>query len=238
MTVEQAKQIVTSAGLSVTDEGRITNGSGTKITLSNAAIINIYDKGSYNVQGQNADIVKALFSDGFANQNGANSVSEKTVQYGSSKSSYSKVFVVYGHDQTARTQLEAMLRRWKLDPIILDQLPSEGQTIIEKLENLTNTANFCVVLATPDDEGYRANHSDEKTYRARQNVVLELGMMLSKLGRPKVAILLKNAVNMERPSDIQGLIYISFTDNLEKECGVALAKEMTKQGYDISISNL
>ena len=44
-----------------------------------------------------------------------------------------KVFVVYGHDEPARTQLEAMLRRWGMEPLILDQLPSEGQTIIEKL---------------------------------------------------------------------------------------------------------
>ena len=28
-----------------------------------------------------------------------------------------------------------MLRRWGLKPVILDQLPSRGQTIIEKLEN-------------------------------------------------------------------------------------------------------
>ena len=72
-----------------------------------------------------------------------------------------------------------------LDPLILDQLPSEGQTIIEKLEKHTSEANFCVVLATPDDVGFRAGHEDEKAHRARQNVVLELGMMLSKLGRKR-----------------------------------------------------
>ena len=42
-----------------------------------------------------------------------------------------KIFVVYGHDTGARSQLEAMLRRWGLDPLFLDQLASEGQTIIE-----------------------------------------------------------------------------------------------------------
>ena len=30
-----------------------------------------------------------------------------------------KVFVVYGHDKGARTELEAMLRRWGLDPLTL-----------------------------------------------------------------------------------------------------------------------
>ena len=124
---------------------------------------------------------------------------------------------MYGHDNDAKTQLEVMLRRWKLDPLILDQLPSEGATIIEKLEKYTSKVGFAVVLATPDDEGHRVAHSDEKVYRARQNVVLELGMLLARLGRSIVAILLKDPGQMERPSDIQGLIYISFKQNLQTE---------------------
>ncbi|MFG1203668.1 TIR domain-containing protein [Xanthobacter aminoxidans] len=149
-----------------------------------------------------------------------------------------KVFVVYGHDTSARTQLDAMLRRWGLEPIILDQLPSKGQTIIEKLEDYTEDVGFGVVLATPDDFGYPKDHEDQKAYRARQNVVLELGMLLVKLGRPKVAILLGNQVEMERPSDIQGLIYIAFKNDLQKEAGQLLAKEMAAQGYNIDVKNL
>lgn len=145
---------------------------------------------------------------------------------------------MYGHDTTARGHLEAMLRRWGLEPLILDQLPSEGQTVIEKLESYTAEVGFGVVLATPDDEGYRVGHPDEKAYRARQNVVLELGMLLSLLGRKKVAILLKQQENMERPSDIQGLIYIPFKDDLQKEVSVLLAKEMNSQGYRIDIADL
>ena len=148
------------------------------------------------------------------------------------------IFVVYGHDGPVRTQLETMLRRWGLEPLILDQLPSKGQTIIEKLEEYTADVGFGVVLATPDDEGHRREHEDEKTYRARQNVVLELGMLLTKLGRDKVAILLKEQDKMERPSDIQGLIYIPFKDDLQKEAGALLAKEMAAQGYNIDIKNL
>ena len=130
-----------------------------------------------------------------------------------------------------------MLRRWGLEPLILDQLPSEGQTIIEKLESYTSEVNFAVVLATPDDQGHRADRPDERTYRARQNVVLELGMLLSKLGRKKVAILLKDQEHMERPSDIQGLIYIPFKDSL-KDASLMLAKEMCAQGYQIDVAKL
>ena len=39
-------------------------------------------------------------------------------------------------------------------------------------------------------------------------------MVLSLLGRKRVAVLLKNPKEMERPSDIEGLLYIPFTDNL------------------------
>ena len=128
-----------------------------------------------------------------------------------------------------------MLRRWGLEPLILDQLPSEGQTIIEKLVSSTSDVGFAVVLATPDDEGHKANRDDEKSYRARQNVVLEMGMLLATLGRQRVAILLKQS---DRPSDIQGYIYIPFKDNLAKDAGVLLAKEMAAQGYAIDIKRL
>lgn len=131
-----------------------------------------------------------------------------------------------------------MLRRWDLDPLILDQLPSEGRTVIEKLEKYTQSdVVFGVVLATPDDEGNTIGKPDEKKLRARQNVVLELGLLLSKLGRSKVAVLLKSQEKMERPSDIQGLIYLPFSDDVA-ESKLQLAKEMTKQGIAIDLGKL
>ncbi len=148
-----------------------------------------------------------------------------------------KVFVVYGHDTKSRTELEAMLRRWGLDALILDQLTSGGQTIIEKLESVRREANFAVVLATPDDEGHRKDHPEENAYRVRQNVVLELGMMLTVLGRSRVAVLLKTDVQMKRTSDIQGLIYIPFKDDV-REAALALAKEINAQGIQIDLSRV
>jgi predicted nucleotide-binding protein len=68
-------------------------------------------------------------------------------------------------------------------------------------------------------------------------VVLELGMMLSVLGRSKVAILLKTDVNMERPSDIQGLIYIPFKDEV-REAALLLAKEINAQGISIDLNKV
>lgn len=148
-----------------------------------------------------------------------------------------RIFVVYGHDTIARAQLEAMLRRWDLEPVILDQLPSKGLTIIEKLEEHRKDVGFAVVIATPDDEGHKRELGDQKLFRARQNVVLELGMMLTAMGRSKVAILMNNDPRMERPSDIQGLLYIPFKDSVD-ESKVLLAKEMHAQGIAIDLHKL
>lgn len=221
MQKEQIKSIIASKGYTIISEKRLPNNCGDVLRLNNDCIINCYDKGTHNCQGKNAQEIKELLDN------------SSTVNFQSNR----KVFVVYGHDQVARTQLEAMLRRWDLEPLILDQLESSGNTIIEKLEEYIPQAAFGIVLATPDDIGYSKDNENDKKYRVRQNVVLEMGMLLSKLGRTKVAILLKNIADMEKPSDINGLIYMPFTNDV-KETTVDLAKEMNKNGYYIDISKL
>jgi predicted nucleotide-binding protein len=213
MKLEQAKHALEQAGQVIEEEKRLPNDTGHQLKLESGAKVNVFDKGTFNVQGKNKPEVEAIL------RGTPVPVTTKT-----GKAPSKEVFVVYGHDGVARAQLDAMLRRWGLEPLILDQLPSEGQTVIEKLEHYMGKVQFAVVLSTPDDEGHRTNHPDEKKFRARQNVVLELGMLLSELGRAKVAVLMKNPGKMERPSDIQGLIYISFNDDLEKEAGLTLAK--------------
>jgi predicted nucleotide-binding protein len=230
MDVEELKRRLSK--FEIETEQRLSNDLGWQFRLKNGGIVNAYDTGKFAVQGKCQSELKAALG-----MPCPNPPSDRDTVSGRNGQS-NKVFVVYGHDETARNHLEAMLRRWHLEPLILDQLPSEGQTIIEKLEKYTADVRFAVILATPDDEGHKAGREDEKTYRARQNVVLELGMMLSTLGRSRVAILLKQQVNMERPSDIQGLIYIPFKDDLQKEAGTTLAKEMVAQGYKIDVARL
>ena len=71
-----------------------------------------------------------------------------------------KVFIVYGHDVDAREQLELLLRRMKLEPLVLQNVPSGGQTIIEKLETNSDVTFACVLL-TPDDEGHPQGQPDK-----------------------------------------------------------------------------
>jgi predicted nucleotide-binding protein len=227
MSVDEVLKKLEAQGMILKDKKRNGNDTGYQLRFTKGEVVVVFDNGTVQAQGKYAGLTREILGVG----------STQTPPAGKSKPSR-KVFVVYGHDAPAKTQLEAMLRRWDLDPLILDQLPSEGQTVIEKLEKYTQSdVGFAVVLATPDDEGNVVGKPDERKFRARQNVVLELGLLLSKLGRPKVAILLKNQEKMERPSDIQGLIYLPFTDDVA-ETKVQLAKEMEKQGITIAMSKL
>ena len=148
--------------------------------------------------------------------------------------SNNKVFIVYGHDTDAREQLELLLRRMKLEPVILQNLPIGGDTIIEKLEANIDVRYACVLL-TPDDEGHPIDQPKEKKPRARQNVILELGMFLVRLGRKRVAILHKG--NLELPSDINGLIYIKFNKRVD-EVKERLGAELQEAGFPINIKDL
>ena len=113
MTFEEISAKIEACGsVSITEIKEIQYGKC--ICLSNGGKINCYNSGKYSVQGKSQDQVKAILE-------------------GSAETNNRKIFVVYGHDEIARTQLEALLRRWDLEPIILDQQASGGQTIIEKL---------------------------------------------------------------------------------------------------------
>lgn len=99
------------------------------------------------------------------------SVSEKI-----SSPTGTRVFVVHGHNQEVKREVEHFLRSLALDPIILDMEPNLGRTVIEKLEECGGDAVFAVVILTPDDCGRAAAERKLKP-RARQNVIFELGFL-------------------------------------------------------------
>lgn len=126
-----------------------------------------------------------------------------------------KVFIVHGHDINAKLSLENILFKWGLVPYAIIDDSGNGKTIIEKLEVETKSCAFSIVILTPDDAGYAIKDGDGSSHkRARQNVILEMGMLLAFMGREKVSILRHKDV--EIPSDISGVIYISFRNSLDE----------------------
>lgn len=145
-----------------------------------------------------------------------------------------KVFVVHGHDDALREQVARLLERLGLEPVILHEHPDRGRTIIEKFEDHAFEVGYAVVLLTPDDF-VREDDDPEwplEPNQARQNVILELGYFMGKLGRARTAAIYARGARL--PSDIHGLIYIAADDNWQ----LRLAKEMREAGLSVDLNRL
>jgi len=208
--------------------------NGVQFRLPEGTPLDLYEgTGKLVVRGKESEeraLAQRIFENGAPPKPGASKAMAAAVP----AQNDDRVFVVYGHDTGSRDALELMLLRMNLKPVILSNMAPEGKTIIEALMANANV-KYAVILLTPDDEGHRANHPDEKKARARQNVVLELGMFLTALGRERVAILHKG--NLELPSDINGLIYIPFQNSVQ-EAKNKLAASLQKAGFYIDINSL
>lgn len=85
------------------------------------------------------------------------------------------------------------------------------------------------MLLTPDDEG-KARNSIQLEPRARQNVLLELGYFIGRLGRDHVCALKRGTV--EIPSDFAGVVWETMDPgNGWKQ---VLGRELEAAGHDIN----
>lgn len=141
-------------------------------------------------------------------------------------SDFHRVFIVHGHDEGARETVARFIEAVGLSPIILHEQANKGMTIPEKLAAHSNVG-FAVVLLTPDDEG-RKKGAAKWQARPRQNVLLELGYFVGRLGRDRVCALLKG--DLEIPSDYVGVAYTPLDDAGWRQ---KLAQELDAAGYEI-----
>jgi len=145
----------------------------------------------------------------------------------------SKVFIVHGHDDLAKTEVARFIEKLNFEAVILHEQASSGKTIIEKIEEHSNVG-FGIILYTPCDIGSTKADQENLKFRARQNVVFEHGYLMARIGRNNVCALVKNEV--ETPNDISGVVYVPM--DYHKAWQVAIAKEMRNSGYDIDMNKV
>jgi predicted nucleotide-binding protein len=143
------------------------------------------------------------------------------------------VFLVHGHDEGTKQAVARFLEKLGITPVILQEQINKGMTVLEKFEVYAARAGFAVILMTPDDCGYPVSGNEvSKRFRARQNVVLELGYFAAKLGREKTLVLKKGEIEM--PSDVFGLVYESMDSG--EGWKLTLAKELKAAGFDADLN--
>ena len=157
------------------------------------------------------------------------SATEQTPRYISKK-----VFIVHGRDKARQETTARFLDKLKLEPIILHEQANEGRTIIEKFIDYSDVA-FAVILLTADDRGALASDPFEnQEKRARQNVILELGFFLGKLGRKHVCALYKEGVQL--PSDYQGVLFVPI--DKAGAWKMELARELKSAGLQVDMNDI
>ena len=151
-----------------------------------------------------------------------------------------EVFISHGKDLKPLNELKNIIVDFGLVPVVLSEQPSGGKTVMEKLEAYSDVG-YAFVILTPDDLGGFVEVGSKWSRprrlrkflrtarnRPRQNVILEFGFFVGKLGRNRVTCLLKKPV--EQPSDMQGIVYLSFKESLE-EIKAEILNELMEAGY-------
>lgn len=135
------------------------------------------------------------------------------------------VFIIHGHDNGLKTEVQLLLTRAGVNNLVLHEQPDKGRTIIDKLVGESSNSNYAIALLSPDDK-----LADGST-RARQNVILEIGYFIGRLGKERVRLLKKG--DMEIPSDLQGILYENY--DMSGAWKMKLCKELIAVGIFVDI---
>ena len=155
------------------------------------------------------------------------------------------IFVVHGHDVVSRDLVCAELKALGIEPVVLSQQLGQSQSLLQKFLKISARANFAVVVLSADDYGaslvqYDAPGVADRAlrFRARQNVLLELGFFYGRLGWENVFVLQRRPPKVypdfEHPSDLAGAVFDDIDDSgLWRE---TLAEKLRSVGFLINVA--
>lgn len=78
---------------------------------------------------------------------------------------------------------------------------------LEDLLNLLDEFDFAVFVLAADDVTLSKS---ELSFSPRDNVVLELGLFMGRLGRDRVFVAYDDSIDLKRPSDLDGVTFASY----------------------------
>jgi len=171
---------------------------------------------------QPSDIIVNTFAHNLAEQARTAGISESTdINTTTHNSPPESVFIVHGRDIPFRDEVENHLINIGVKPVVLSKMPNSRTSLFEKFKMFAGDTKFAVVLISGDDFGvFTDDYQDPTigdkalTYRARQNVILELGYFYGLLGWDRVFVMYKKPSKrfplFERPSDLDGILWEEY----------------------------
>jgi len=131
-----------------------------------------------------------------------------------------KAFIAHGKESPALIELRDFLDAMGLQPLIVEDQPSKGKAVDDKVEHYLGQADCAIILATADDEIAGKSHP-------RQNVIHEIGLAQKTFPERIIYLLEENA---EFPSNVSPKVWQRFTQESMAHAFIAVARELTAFG--------
>lgn len=133
-----------------------------------------------------------------------------------------RAFIAHGGETEALRKLKSFLDALGVEPLVVEEEPSEARSINEQVEWCLDNADCAIVLGTADDKELK----DGKLY-PRRNVHIEIGRVQERFPN-RVVYLLEEGASFS--SNISEKVYERFSrDNMEKAF-VKMVKELKAFG--------
>lgn len=144
-------------------------------------------------------------------------------------SSNNKVFIIHGSNEAKRRELEDILRKLNLEPIVLSDQANRSYSIMDKFKKTASECSAAIALITADDSV--ENKSGDKYTQGRPNVWFELGWFYANLGQDKTILLYQDNEKNTIPSDLSGILQVRYNTEV-KEAYMDLQKEFEAMGLN------
>ncbi len=105
-----------------------------------------------------------------------------------------------------------------------------GKGTLESLERTLSDFDFAILILTPDDITISRGDASQSP---RDNILLELGMFIGRLGRDRTFIIYNRDVGLKLPSDLAGVSMAEFGERQDGNMISALGPACTKIRYGI-----
>ncbi len=133
-----------------------------------------------------------------------------------------KAFIAHGGESPALAKLKNLLISFGIEPLVIEEQPSKGKSVGEKVDWYARQADFAVILAEKGDK-------DTKTgqFIPRGNVLIEIGKA-QELFPDKTIYLLQAGTKF--PSNVSEKVWIRFVPQSMNDAFIEIVRELREFG--------
>ncbi len=147
-----------------------------------------------------------------------------------------EIFVVHGRDVQMKLAVARALQKLGLSALVLSEEERQDTSFMARIAEHPDVG-FAIVLLAPDEMGYAAGAAPRPARpRGSQDLILQLGYFLGRLGPERVLALYRPLEGFELPTDPTHLLFTPF--DAVGRWQFDLLKQLKACGYQVDAGRL